>query len=162
LNKRKQNSGSGPWKDFATRVREARAAGMRYTAFKRQEDAGTAMERAQQVMEFFAQANAEGKNDEVVFWICYDVSNNRIRRYLAKFLIKKGCIRVQRSVFLGRMRRPAFQSLCRALHEVNEMYENHDSVIVMPVSTDSADKTRFIGENVSVEWVLNPRRMLWF
>jgi len=162
LKRKKKGEPLLPEVDFAARVRKARAAGLRYTPALQGDDSGNMIERAKRVMDFFAQANADAKTDEVVFWVCYDISNNRIRRYLAKYLRQKGCIRVQRSVFLGRMPRNAFQTLCKSLHEVNEMYENHDSVIVMPVSTDAAAKTRFIGENVSVEWVLAPRRMLWF
>lgn len=147
---------------MVARVRRAREAGMRYLPSLTGNPTGTASERIKRVMELFAQLGADIKTDEVLFWVCYDISNNRIRRYLAKFLKQKGCIRVQRSVFLGRLKRPAFQALCTTLGEVHEMYENHDSVIVMPVSVDMADKTRFIGEHAHVEWVLAPRRMLWF
>jgi CRISPR-associated protein Cas2 len=147
---------------MAARVRRARAEGMRYLPSLRGNASGTPEERITRVMSIFAEKASGLKTDEVLFWVCYDISNNRIRRYLAKYLKQKGCIRVQRSVFLGRLKRSRYRELCVTLKEVHELYEHHDSILIMPVSRDMMDKTRFLGAQAHIDWIIAPKGMLWF
>lgn len=37
----------------------------------------------------------------ILFFVMYDISNNRVRNLIAKYLIDQGCVRVQRSIFLA-------------------------------------------------------------
>ncbi|MEW6136395.1 MAG: CRISPR-associated endonuclease Cas2 [Bacteroidota bacterium] len=91
------------------------------------------------------------KAEEMTYWIMYDIEDNKIRRYIARYLEKKGFLRVQKSVFLARSERNDFKEIAETLREVNQMYENHDSIILIPVSTDELHAMHLIGKDVGIE-----------
>ncbi|MGC8866165.1 MAG: CRISPR-associated endonuclease Cas2 [Bacteroidales bacterium] len=91
------------------------------------------------------------KAEEMTFWIMYDIEDNKIRRYIARYLEKKGFLRVQKSVFLARAERNDFKEIAEALREVNQLYENHDSIILIPVSTDELHAMHLIGKEIGIE-----------
>lgn len=91
------------------------------------------------------------KANEMTFWIMYDIEDNKIRRYIARYLEKKGFLRVQKSVFLARAERNDFKEIAEALREVNQLYENHDSIILIPVSTDELHAMHIIGKDAGIE-----------
>lgn len=92
----------------------------------------------------------ERKATQMVYFIMYDIENNKIRRYVSKFLEKKGFLRVQRSIFLARSERYDFETLSQTLREVNEVYDNQDSIIIIPVSNDELRAMNLIGKNVDI------------
>lgn len=91
------------------------------------------------------------KTTEMVYFIMYDIENNKIRRWVSKFLEKKGFLRVQRSIFLARSERHDFDTIANTLREVNEVYDNDDSIILIPVSSDELRSINLIGKNVDVK-----------
>lgn len=42
--------------------------------------------------------NSPGK---MIYFIMYDIESNKVRHQVVKYLIKKGCARVQKSIFLA-------------------------------------------------------------
>lgn len=93
----------------------------------------------------------ERKSTEMVYFIMYDIEDNKIRRYVSKFLEKKGFLRVQRSVFLARSERHDYDTICQTLKEVNAIYESDDSIILIPISNDELRSLSLIGKNVDVK-----------
>ena len=41
------------------------------------------------------------KPTNMLFFVMYDIESDKVRRHIAKYLERKGCTRVQRSIFLA-------------------------------------------------------------
>ena len=101
------------------------------------------------------------KTEEIYAFIIYDIENNKIRTQIAKYLIKNGCHRVQKSVFLAGLKRKKYLELHQTLKEINAMYDNHDSIFFVPVGEDILNKMKIIGLNIDFEIVTNPGNTLF-
>jgi CRISPR-associated protein Cas2 len=97
------------------------------------------------------------KVEEIYTFIIYDIENNKIRTQIAKYLIKNGCHRVQKSVFLAGLKRKKYQELHQTLREINAMYDNHDSIFFVPVGEDILNKMKIIGLNIDFELITQPK-----
>ena len=98
----------------------------------------------------------------MLYLIMYDITDNKIRTHVAKYLISKGCMRIQKSVFLSRSTRSTYKEIHSTLREINEVYDNHDSILVLPVPEDKFNHLKMIGQNINFEVVLNKRNVLFF
>lgn len=116
--------------------------------------------RVQKVLGIFKRFDKSATS--MIYFVMYDIENNKIRNYVAKFLIQKGCIRVQKSIFLADSERKTFGEIHQTLKEVQEMYDNHDSIMLVPVSTDQIRAMKIIGQNIDFDLVLNNRNTLFF
>ena len=92
----------------------------------------------------------------------YDIESNKVRTQVVKYLIKKGCTRVQKSIFLANTRREVFDEIRADLREVQACYENNDSILLVPVSTDEIKAMNMIGQNVDFDLILQNRNTLFF
>jgi len=84
----------------------------------------------------------------------YDIEDHRIRRHIARFLLKKGCMRVQKSVFVGRLERKTVREMQEILKEIQAMYENNDSIFFLPAGEENISGMRVIGKNVDFEFAI--------
>lgn len=98
----------------------------------------------------------------MVTFIMYDIENDRIRTQVAKYLERKGCIRVQKSIFLASLERKKWDEIHKTLREVQEMYKNYDSILLVPVSTDEIRSMKVIGHELNLELILGSRSTLFF
>lgn len=92
----------------------------------------------------------------------YDIENNRIRRYVAKYLERQGYLRVQKSVFFGNVSRTRHKEVCETLKAVNEKYENGDSLMFLPVSKDMFHNLKVVGRNLEYELTVEEKTTLFF
>lgn len=120
---------------------------------------GSLEERIDQVFRIFRQTFNPGK---MISFIMYDIENNKIRTNIAKFLIRKGCVRVQKSIFLASFDRKKWDEIHRTLKEVQEMYKNYDSIFIVPVSTDEIRAMKIIGQSLDLEMIVGSRNTLFF
>lgn len=102
------------------------------------------------------------KSDDMIFFVMYDITNNKVRTQIAKYLIDKSCVRVQKSIFLVKASRPVFKEISDTLLEIQAMYENKDSILIVPVSTDEINAMKIIGENVDFDLVLKNKNTMFF
>ena len=49
----------------------------------------------------------------MIFFTMYDIESNKVRRLIAKYLISKGCTRIQDSIFLADLPRPTYEEIKR-------------------------------------------------
>ena len=98
----------------------------------------------------------------MIFFTMYDIESNKVRRLIAKYLISKGCTRIQDSIFLADLPRPTYEEVKRDLAEVQSLYDNHDSIIVCPISTDQLHAMHVIGEQVDVDIITHKRNTLFY
>lgn len=90
------------------------------------------------------------------YLIFYDIENDKVRRLIAKYLLSKGCIRIQKSVFLVHCEFKKFDEIKDTLKEINEVYENRDSIILSPLNIADARSMKLIGKNVNIEQIVDP------
>ncbi len=102
------------------------------------------------------------KATEMTWLIMYDISDDRVRLQIAKYLIRQGCIRIQKSVFIARSENKHFEEVYQTLKEVNEMYDNEDSIILVPVNASDVRSMKLIGKNVNIQAITDPPTTLFF
>lgn len=102
------------------------------------------------------------KSTDMVFFVMYDIENDKVRRYVSKYLEKKGYLRVQKSVFLGKADRNEFNKIGDTLRKVNEIYENEDSIVLIPVSSDELTSMELIGKDVNIKAYYDKPGTLFF
>ena len=89
------------------------------------------------------------------YLILYDIEKNKIRSLVSKYLIHKGCIRIQKSVFLMHSNHKKFDEIKETLVEINDIYENNDSIILIPINVSDARSMKLIGKNVDINQIVN-------
>ena len=96
------------------------------------------------------------------FFVMYDIESDKVRRLVAKYLIGKGCTRIQRSIFLADLDKSLYDQIKEDLAEVQSLYDNHDSIIVCPVSTDQINLMHVIGQQIDIDIITHQRNTLFF
>lgn len=116
-------------------------------------------ERMHYIMNWLAE-KSRVKSHLMLYMIMYDIEDNKIRTHLAKYLIKRGCLRIQKSVYLAKMSPAVMNDIADVIKEINELYENQDSIFILPVPEDKFQNMKVIGKNVEFEIVTKPRNVL--
>ena len=95
--------------------------------------------------------NGKLRSTEMLLWVCYDIEDNRIRRNLAKYLERKGMIRIQKSVFIGRISIQIAKELRDTLKKLSELYTSSDSMLIIPLSEDQLPCIHCLGKEIVLE-----------
>lgn len=98
----------------------------------------------------------------MLYMIMYDIENNKVRTQIAKYLIKKGCIRIQKSVYLIKDTKTVINEVSSTLQEVNEAYENKDSILVVPMPQDKFINAKIIGKSITFDVITVTKHVLVF
>lgn len=101
-------------------------------------------------------------NVKMLFFVMYDIEDNKVRRLVVNYLQKKGCVRIQKSIFLANQSVEIYESIKSDLADVQDSYENSDSIIVLPVTTDYLKQMKIIGKNVDVDVITRSKNTLFF
>jgi len=102
------------------------------------------------------------KATQMNYLIMYDITENKVRYQIAKYLEKKGCVRIQKSVFLAKTENQYFQEIHDTLKEVNSYYENQDSIILVPINASDVRSMKLIGKNVNIETITDKPNTMFF
>ena len=97
-----------------------------------------------------------------MFFVMYDIESNRVRTLIHKYLKRKGCTPIQRSIFLADTSIEVYEEIKTDLAAVQEAYDNNDSIIVLPVSTDYLRMMKIIGQKIEVDVITHSRNTLFF
>lgn len=100
--------------------------------------------------------------DNMLFFVMYDIESNKVRNLVAKYLIRQGCFRIQHSIYLADMPNEKCEQIKEDLSEVQAAYDNHDSILVVPISTDYLRSMRVIGKALDVEVIMHSQNTLFF
>lgn len=106
--------------------------------------------------------NPTKRAEEMYCFIMYDIENNKIRRTVAKYLEQKGCLRVQKSVFFARLHRKMYQEMAETLREIQQCYQNEDTIMMLPVGEDMLNNLLCIGKNFELELQTSSKNTLFF
>ena len=106
--------------------------------------------------------NKNRQAGKMLFFVMYDIESNKVRRYVVKYLEKKGCTRVQKSIFLADLNIDKYASIREDLAEVQAAYDNNDSIMIVPISTDYLQAMKVIGQNIDIDIITHSRNTLFF
>lgn len=121
---------------------------------------GSLTERIQGILQI---TNRQNKTSQLMlYFIMYDIQNNKVRRLIAKYLEKKGCLRVQKSIFFVDSDKEKYEAIIHDLKVVKEAYNNEDSIFIVPVSNEQIRSMKVLGQSVDFEIVINDRGTLFF
>ena len=98
----------------------------------------------------------------MIFFIMYDIASNKVRTLVAKYLEKKGCTRVQRSIFLADLPAKEYETIKSDLIEVQAAYDNNDSILIIPISMGYLDAMKIIGQDINIDLITHTRNTLFF
>lgn len=98
----------------------------------------------------------------MLFFVMYDIESNRVRRMVVRYLQKKGCVRVQKSIFLADQPASVLEQIKSDLAEVQACYDNHDSILIVPISTDYLRAMRVIGQDIALDVITKSKNTLFF
>lgn len=100
--------------------------------------------------------------NNMLFFVMYDIESNKVRHQIAKYLLRVGCFRVQRSIFLADLSMDKYDMIRRDLTEVQSLYDNHDSILVVPISTDYLQAMKIIGKSIELDVIMKSKNTLFF
>lgn len=106
--------------------------------------------------------NEKRKNTNMLFFVMYDIESDKVRNLVFKYLKKEGCTSVQKSIFLGDTTMEKFNSIKENLSQVQSCYDNDDSILIVPISTDYLKSMKIIGKQINVDIILKNRNTLFF
>ncbi len=98
----------------------------------------------------------------MLFFVMYDIESDKVRRLISKYLQDKGCSRVQHSVFLAEASLETYNKIKHDLEEVQSSYDNNDSILVLPISTDYLNMMKIIGQQISVDIITHSKNTIFF
>ena len=73
-----------------------------------------------------------------------------------------GCHRIQKSIFLADIDFEKYETIKKDLTEVQSLYENHDSIIICPVSSDLLRSMKIIGKSINLDIITHSKNTLFF
>jgi CRISPR-associated endonuclease Cas2 len=116
-------------------------------------------ERVAQIEQYFQNWQKIMTNG-MLFFVMYDIEDNKVRLHLAKYLKRNGCTRMQKSVFLGNTSMKVYAEIAKTLAEINKMYQNGDSILILPISRESMIQLNVIGKDLDYKMAVSPPRVL--
>jgi CRISPR-associated protein Cas2 len=117
-------------------------------------------ERIKQILQIVNRDKIAATN--MLYFIMYDIENNKVRTSIAKYLEKNGCLRVQKSIFFAETKRSVYNEIHSDLKHIQELYDNHDSIFLVPISTDQVRAMKIIGQNTDFDLVIGNSNTLFF
>ena len=98
----------------------------------------------------------------MLFFVMYDIESNKVRSQIVKYLLKNGCTRVQKSIFLDDLPFNDYEQIRCDLAEVQQCYENNDSILIVPISTDYLKSMKVIGQSLDIDLIMKDKNTLFF
>lgn len=98
----------------------------------------------------------------MVFFVMYDIESNKVRTLVHKYLKRMGCIPIQRSIFLADTSVDVYRKIQTDLAEVQQAYDNNDSILVLPVTTDYLRMMKIIGQKIELDVITHSKSTLFF
>lgn len=98
--------------------------------------------------------------NEITYLVMYDIENDKVRQLVAKYLISKGCIRIQNSIFMATTSKEIEVAIKTDLASVQETYENNDSIIIVPITQTNMDEMCIIGKEINLGLIKKEKKVM--
>lgn len=106
--------------------------------------------------------NSNYKNSEgVTFIIMFDISDGYTGNNVVSYLLKEGCLRIQKSIFIGNLPYYRIASIAKNLKETKDAYDNKDSYIIIPLRKESVDRMIVYGNRDNIDIILRRRPVIF-
>lgn len=115
--------------------------------------------RVQQIFNIVQRTQRPASN--MIFFVMYDIESNKVRTLVSKYLLGKGCTRIQRSIFLADLSTEVFETIKTDLAEVQAAYDNNDSILIVPVPCGYLDAMKIIGQEINIDLITHTRNTLF-
>ncbi len=125
-----------------------------------EEQIGTIENRVKKLLGIVEQLKKQ--SGKMLFFVMYDIESNKVRALVHKYLERRGCTPIQRSIFLGNTSTEVYSEIKKDLTEVQEAYENNDSIIVLPITTDYLRMMKIIGQKIDIDIITHSKSTLFF
>lgn len=99
---------------------------------------------------------------DMTYLVMYDIEDDRVRTHIAKYLLSKGCIRIQKSVYMARTHQKVFTKINDTLKDVQATYDNHDSILLVPIQSSTVGSMKIIGKDIQVQSLIDPPNTLFY
>ena len=100
--------------------------------------------------------------NDMLFFVMYAIERKKVRYNIVKYLERMGCFRIQKSIFLANLSMEKYEDIKHDLAEVQDLYENHDSISVCPVSSDYLSSMKVIGQSINLDLITRSKNTLFF
>lgn len=117
-------------------------------------------ERIRHIMNIVLSKNR--RPGHMICFIMYDITSNKVRSRIAKYLQGKGCTRIQKSIFMADLPMASYNEIREDLAMVQKMYDNNDSILIVPLSEDYARAMKIIGQQVDIDLLMHTKTTLFF
>ncbi|MBP5213775.1 MAG: CRISPR-associated endonuclease Cas2 [Bacteroidales bacterium] len=117
-------------------------------------------QRLREILSLTAQLKQNPGN--MLFFVMYDIESNKVRNLVAKYLIRQGCFRIQHSIYLANLSPDKCNEIKNDLAEVQAVYDNNDSILVVPISSDYLKAMKVIGKLLNVDVIMHSQNTLFF
>ena len=98
----------------------------------------------------------------MLFFVMYDIESNKVRRHVVKYLERKGCTRVQKSIFLADLPSSTYNQIRCDLADVQACYDNEDSILIVPITTDYLKAMKVIGQSINIDVITKSKNTIFF
>ncbi len=85
-------------------------------------------------------------------FIFYDIQDNKIRVQVAKYLLQKGCQRIQKSVYLANISKTIYNHITSTINELQEVLSEEDSIFIVPVGEYHLSEMYMVGKDVNMNF----------
>ncbi len=151
-------------KEFIKKVKLIKKAGIserQYVDTEKQDDPMASLEvRIENILKLFNRKKENPGN--MIYFVMYDIENHKVRKQIADYLLDKGCTRIQKSIYLTESDRKTFREIHESLKAIQAMYDNDDSILLVPVSGDFLQSMKIIGQDINLDMILGNKNTLFF
>ncbi len=149
--------------EILAKIREAGISAVNVVRNRRGAETSDMETLDKRVKQILSLASSHHQNPgDMLFFVMYDIESNKVRRLVAKYLIRQGCFRIQRSIYLANMPVEKCEQIKNDLAEVQAAYDNADSIFVVPISTDYLKAMKVIGKALDVNIIMQSKNTLFF
>lgn len=99
--------------------------------------------------------------EDVTFLVMYDISDTYTRDNVVTYLLREGCLRIQKSIFMGNLPYYRMKAIAESLKETCEAYDNNDSYIIIPLRKESVDGMIVCGNHDNIDMILRRKPVVF-
>jgi len=94
-------------------------------------------------------------------FIFYDIQDNKIRVKLAKYLLERGCQRIQKSVYLANISKRIYTEILATFKELESVFNEEDSIFMVPIGEYHLAEMHMIGKDVNMSFARSNEYVLF-
>lgn len=82
--------------------------------------------------------------------VAYDIIKNKIRNRIIDILLENGLIRIQKSVFLGEIKKKKLKKVVKRVENIIDY--NEDSIYFFKICEKDFNKIAYFGKNIEINY----------